>query len=81
MRRLVASSPVAALSVVADHLEKHPRSSTRAAEGTEVIQTGGERVARRRRVEVGDPAGFIPAMPQNDAGLVIEPPVWLPIAP
>ena len=25
--------------------------------------------------------GFIPATPQNDAGRVIEPPVWVPIAP
>ncbi len=25
--------------------------------------------------------GFMPATPQNDAGRVIEPPVWLPIAP
>ena len=28
-----------------------------------------------------DGVGFIPATPQNDAGRVIEPPVWLPIAP
>ncbi len=25
--------------------------------------------------------GFIPATPQNDAGRVIEPPVWLPSRP
>ena len=62
-------------------LEHESQVVDRASDRTDVIQARRERKDTAESWTHADLVGFIPATPQNDAGRVIEPPVWVPIAP